>query len=161
MSTTSKIRREAIRDADEFAMAKMFYGEGAGVRRRLIGQTVQFKMANIPGYDAAFQQELAKQDFAKLSRKARRERRVKDTTQFVHRTGGALVRGDRKGLTLTGYMVLAGLYLAHQQGYDKQALSHAKAEYNKAKSWVGKKWRQLTHPGVRPVDPQFRVEQVR
>lgn len=161
MSTTSKIKREAIRDADEYAMAKMFYGEGAGVRRRLINQTVQFKIANIPGYDAAFQQELARQDFAKLSRKARRERRTKDGVQYVSRNGRALIRGDHRGLSLAAYSLVALGYFAHKEGYDKVALASAKNEYKKAKAWVGKKWRSVAHPHVKPVDPKFRVEQVR
>ena len=136
---TRSIKREAIKDADEYAMAKMFYGEGAGVRRRLINQTVQFKIANIPGYDVAFQQELAKQDFAKLSRKARRERRRIDTAKAVNKNGKALVRGDLGAMSLPIIVVAGAAYVAHQTGYDKKAVEYTKKEYKKAKAWVANK----------------------
>ena len=141
----TSIKREAIRDADEYAMAKMFYGEGAGVRRRLINQTVQFKIANIPGYDVAFQQELAKQDFAKLSRKARRERQRIDTVSAVNKNGKALVRGDYRALSLPILVVAAGAYVAHQTGADKKALDYSKKEYRKAKLWAADKRHQWKH----------------
>lgn len=147
----SSIKREAIRDADEYAMAKMFYGEGAGIRRRLINQTVQFKIANIPGYDVLFQQELAKQDFAKLSRKARRERKLIDTKQAINRNGTAIVRGDYRRLSLPIFALVGAGYLAHTAGYDKKALDYSKKEYKKAKVWVGKKrdnWKHRNDPKV-------------
>lgn len=135
----TSIKREAIRDADEYAMAKMFYGEGAGVRRRLINQTVQFKMANIPGYDVIFQKELAKQDFAELSRKARKERRRLDTIGAVNKNGRAIIRGDYRSLSLPLFVLAGAGYLAHEAGYDKKALEFGEQEYKKAKVWVSRK----------------------
>lgn len=141
----TSIKREAIRDAHEYAMAKMFYGEGAGVRRRLINQTVQFKIANIPGYDVAFQQELSKQDFAKLSRRARRERQRIDTVRAVNKNGKALVRGDYTALSLPLIVIAGTAYVAHQTGMDKKALEYSKTEYRKAKLWMHTKHHEWQH----------------
>lgn len=141
----SSIKREAIKDADEYALAKMFYGEGAGVRRRLINQTVQFKIANIPGYDVAFQQELAKQDFAKLSRKARRERRRIDAAKAVNKNGKALVRGDYTAMSLPLIAVAGAGYLAHVTGYDKKALAFVKKEYRSTKLRVTSRYDRWKH----------------
>jgi hypothetical protein len=141
----SSIKREAIRDAHEYAMAKMFYGEGAGIRRRLINQTVQFKIANVPGYDVAFQKELATQDFAKISRKARRERRLIDAKDVVNRNGKALARGDFRSLSLPILVVAGGAIVAHQTGYDKKAFEYSKKEYRKVKLWAADKRHQWEH----------------
>lgn len=40
---SNKTNREARKDASEFARAQMFYGEGAGTRRKLIRATVDAK----------------------------------------------------------------------------------------------------------------------
>lgn len=150
----TSIKREAIKDADEYAKAKMFYGEGAGIRRRLINQTVQFKIANIPGYDAAFQQELSKQDFAKLSRSARRERRRIDALATANKNGKALVRGDFRALSLPILALVGVGYVAHQTGYDKKALHYTQREVNKARVWTVvryDKWRRRHDDKVRQL----------
>lgn len=139
----SSIKREAIKDAHEYALAKMFYGEGAGVRRRLINQTVQFKIANIPGYDVAFQQELAKQDFAKLSRVARRERKLLDAKDAVNKNGKAIARGDYRSTSLPVLGLIGIGYVAHQTGFDKEVWLFSKKQYSRAKSWTLKKKSEL------------------
>lgn len=136
------IKKQAIKDADEFAKAKMFYGEGAGVRRRLIGQTVQFKVANVPGYDVAFRRELAKQDFAKLSRRARKERRLIDAKDAVAKNSRALIRGDVRSMSVPLLAVAAVGYVAHQTGYDKKALEYTQKKYRKGRAWVNMKQAQ-------------------
>ena len=141
----TSIKKEAIRDAHEFALAKMFYGEGAGVRRRLINQTVQFKIANIPGYDVAFQQELAKQDFAKLSRKARVERRKRDAIRAVNKNGSAIVRGDFRSASFPLVVIAGAAIVMHQTGADKKVAEFSKKEYRKAKLWVATKRHQWDH----------------
>lgn len=135
----SNVKRQAIKDADEFARAKMFYGEGAGVRRRLISQTVNFKKENVPGYSEAFEKELSKQDFAKLSRHAHVERKFKDAKKFVKREGKALGRLTT-GETVT---IVALGYYAHKAGLDKKAYDYSKAKYIKTKAKLKQKMRQL------------------
>lgn len=139
------IKRQAIKDAHEYAAAKMFYGEGAGVRRRLINQTVQFKIQNIPGYDVVFQRELAKVDFAKVSRSARRERKRIDAINTVSKNGRAALRGDFRAMSLPIAIAVGAGYVAHETGYDKKALAYSKKEYRKVKLWVASKRHQWEH----------------
>jgi hypothetical protein len=47
---SAKTSREARKDATEFAKAKMFYGEGAGTRRKLIKAKVEAKAGKDPNY---------------------------------------------------------------------------------------------------------------
>ena len=69
-----KTNREARKDAQEFARAKMFYGEGAGTRRKLIKAKVEGKSKKDPNYKKAFDQHLSNQDMSKHAEKARGER---------------------------------------------------------------------------------------
>jgi hypothetical protein len=71
---TKQVDKHARRDAQEFARAKSFYGEGAGTRRKLIKQTVDHKSANVPGYKKAFDHHLSRQDMSKHADKAVSER---------------------------------------------------------------------------------------
>ena len=48
------VRREAKRDANKFAKAKMYYGEGAGTQRKLIKATVESKRKKDSQYGEAF-----------------------------------------------------------------------------------------------------------
>ena len=70
--------RDARKDAKEFAAAKMFYGEGAGNRRKLIKAKVETKSKRDPNYAKAFKDNLNNQDLAKASDKARKERKSTD-----------------------------------------------------------------------------------
>lgn len=58
------VRRRATKDAKEFARAKMFYGEGAGTRRKLIKATVEERSKD-PQYKKAFDEALSKQNMSK------------------------------------------------------------------------------------------------
>ena len=53
-----KTQKQAKKDAKEFARAKMFYGEGAGTRRKLIKNTVQERSKD-PVYKKAFDEALS------------------------------------------------------------------------------------------------------
>ena len=89
------IRREARRDAKESARAKMYYGEGAGVRRRNINAIVKQKSKD-PTYKAEYEKAYAKQDLSKARRSAQRQRTVTDKTkgfrQGAGRVGRAITR---------------------------------------------------------------------
>lgn len=69
--------KRAQKDAKEYARAKMFYGEGAGTRRKLIKNTVKERSKD-PNYKKAFDEALANQDMAKHVKKAQHERTRKD-----------------------------------------------------------------------------------
>lgn len=72
--------REAKKDAEEYARAKMFYGEGAGNRRKLIKAKVESKSKDA-GYKEAFDYALSQQNMADHANKAKAERHRKDAVQ--------------------------------------------------------------------------------
>lgn len=134
---SAKTNREAKKDAEEFARAKLFYGEGAGNRRKLIKATVNAKSERSASYKKAFDHHLAKQDLSKHAEKAKSERRRKDvvgsttkTARGVHRqlTGGF-------GTVSLASAGIAGAYLyARNTGLDKRIGEMAKTTYKSAKS---------------------------
>ncbi|ADD81021.1 gp023 [Rhodococcus phage ReqiPoco6] len=127
-----KTNRDARKDAQEFARAKMFYGTGAGNRRKLIKTTVESKSKD-PSYKAAFDHHLANQDMGKHASKAKTERRRKDvsskttkTARGVHRqlTGGF-------GSVSMASALIAGAYIgARKTGIDQVIINSAKQKMN-------------------------------
>ena len=108
-----KTNREARKDAKEYARAKMFYGEGAGNRRKLINNSVKAKSSKDPSYKKAFDHHLKNQDMSKHAEKARSERRAKDTRKNVAKTA----RGVKNLALKTGANVTlasAAIYTAAQ-----------------------------------------------
>ena len=73
-----KTALQAKKDAEEFARAKMYYGEGAGTRRKLIKAQVEQRKKNDPDYAEEFERQLAAQDMEQHAHKARQERQSKD-----------------------------------------------------------------------------------
>lgn len=69
--------KEASKDAKEYARAKMYYGEGAGTRRKLIKASVNEKSKD-PDYKEAFDKALSEQDMSEHAEKAKAERKRKD-----------------------------------------------------------------------------------
>lgn len=110
-------RRRAKKDAKEYARAQMFYGEGAGNRRKIIKNIVNERSKD-PGYKQEFEKYLAEQDMSSHAEKARRERHIKDASK----TTGKTVRGVVNMALGTIGPVSAGaaaIYtLAHVTGVD-------------------------------------------
>lgn len=123
--------KEARRDAEEFARAQMFYGEGAGTRRKLIQATVQSKIDRNPAYGRAFAQELSHQDMAEHANKARKERSRQDKSESVSRNVRAIARGDNRGVNASLIVLGTVAYYAHQSGIDKKIYDAAKARVDK------------------------------
>lgn len=128
--------KEARKDAEEFARAKMFYGQGAGTRRKLIRATVDAKSKKDPTYAEAFDHHLGKQDMSAHASKARRERRRKDTTEKTSKT----VRGAHRyatggfgNVTLGAAVLGAGYLAARQAGVDQMVANSAKTTFNQAR----------------------------
>jgi hypothetical protein len=114
-------QKEARRDAREFARAAMYYGEGAGTRRKLITATVDGKAQRNPAYARAFRIELAHQDMARHASKARREREMKDVGSAFGKNIRGIVTGDLRSVNTGIIIVGAAVYVAHQTGLDKRA----------------------------------------
>ena len=99
------VRRRARRDAKEYTLARMYYGEGAGNRRKLIKATVKARSKD-PFYKSEFDKAVTKTDMSKRASQARRQRGRKN----VRNTTGKTVRGV--GNIATGNLSRAGGALA-------------------------------------------------
>lgn len=127
-------QKEARRDAREFARAAMYYGEGAGIRRKLITATVDGKAGRNPAYARAFRLELARQDMATHAAKARREREVKDVGHVVGKNVRGILTGDLRSVNTGILMMGAVVYVAHHTGADKVIYDKAKKKVNDFKA---------------------------
>jgi ribosomal protein L20A (L18A) len=138
-----KLEKVAEKDAARWAAAKMFYGEGAGVRRRLLEAEIAHKTENISGYHEMFQKAFSKQNLAEHAYKAMKERQKIDRTNIVGKNVRALARGDVRGMS-TGLIVVIGAgYIAHATGYDKIAIDKSKMYYRQLKRKYNEKKRNL------------------
>lgn len=113
--------KTARKDAKETAEAKMFYGEGAGNRRKLIANTVKQRSKD-PYYKKAYDYYLENEDMAKAAQKARVKRASIDTRQNTVKTAKQIVK---MASTITATAATA-YYLAHQTGVDKIIADMAK-----------------------------------
>lgn len=129
----SNAKKQARQDAIEYARAEMYFGEGAGTRRKLIGNTVTYRAENNEEYDRAFRQAMAEQDWADHSKKAKAERRRRDGAQAVEKNVRNLANKNY-GNVNTGVLIFVGIgYVAHKTGYDKKLLEMSKVQYRKLK----------------------------
>lgn len=132
---SSSTNREAKKDANEFARAKMFYGEGAGTRRKLIKATVESKAKKDPNYKTAFDHHLNNQDLGKRASQARGERKRKDVVSKTGKTARGVYRSLNGGFGAVSMASagVAGAYLiAKQNGYDQVVANAAKTAYRSA-----------------------------
>lgn len=108
-----KQQRQAKKDAKEYARAKMFYGEGAGNRRKLIKAKVNERSKNAD-YKKAFEKAYAGQDMAKHATKAKHERRRKDAKNTAAKTARGLVQASvgnfRRASALAVSVYMIGQY---------------------------------------------------
>lgn len=96
--------RAARKDAQEFSRAKMFYGDGAGTRRKLIKTQVESRSKKDPAYKKAFDNHLQAQDLGVHGAKARGERRRKDVVNSTAKTA----RGVKNFMMKNGAPVTLG-----------------------------------------------------
>lgn len=124
-----KTNKLAKADAEEFTRAKLFYGEGAGTRRKLIKAKVEALSKKDALYKKAFDHHVAKTDLAKRAEQATKDRKRKDVTKSVKKTGkgvGHILRGNSQyANTAAAVAVGAGTY-ARQKGLDKKAMDAGK-----------------------------------
>lgn len=117
--------REASKDAKEYARAKMYYGEGAGTRRKLIKAKVEEKSKDA-GYKEAFDYALSKQDMSKHSDAAKRERKAKDVKNSVEKTGRGIVNILAGNPQRAAASVLSAYTVLHVTGLDKKIINAGK-----------------------------------
>lgn len=104
-------RRMARADANEFAKARAYYGQGAGTRRKLVKAKVDTRFNN-PQYKAEFEHVLSGQN-AEIN-----------SVQAIGK--------PNRSVTETGATVTSGETFLHKTGLDKEA-------YNKIKSAASSK----------------------
>lgn len=118
-----KTNKMAKGDAEEFTKAKLFYGEGAGTRRKLIKAKVEERSKD-PLYKKAFDFHVEKTDLAKRAEQATKTRKRTDRKKAVKKTSkgvGHVVRGNSQYANTAAVATVAGYTYARQKGYDKKA----------------------------------------
>ncbi len=127
------INKLATADATNWARAEMFFGEGAGTRRKLLSADIQHKTERVNGYQDAFLTAYGKQNFADHAVKAAKERKRLDRSSAMGKNVRALVRGDRRGMSNGFAAVAIVVVVAKATGYDRVILDKSKLYYRKLK----------------------------
>lgn len=131
---TNTIVKEAAKDAERWAAAEMFFGEGAGTRRKLLEPEIARKVERMSGYHEAFEAAYDNLDMTKFAEQAIKERKKIDSMAKANKNFRALKSGNLRGLS-NGVFIVAGVaYVAHTTGYDKVAMAEGKKLYKKAKA---------------------------
>ena len=115
-----KTKSEARKDAHEYARAKMFYGEGAGIRRKKIKARVDTRSKKSKLYRKTFEKALSKQNMDEHAKAATRERHIKDTTATVKKTTKGVFNLVAGNATKVATSALALYYIAKITGADKK-----------------------------------------
>lgn len=137
------VNRHAQKDAKEFARAKAFYGEGAGIRRKLIKQTIEGKSKRMPGYKEALDYHIDLQDPSKHASKAVSERKRTDRKKGAKQTLGAVARrltGEMgTKAAFTAIVISGAAFLKSQKGQmlTRKYSSIAKDKINQIKMHRG------------------------
>ncbi len=146
-----KVRRMAKKDAKEYARAKMFYGEGAGNRRKLIKATVEERSKD-PVYKVEFEKELNKQDMAKHASAAKKERKTRDVVTTTSTTARGLIN-IATGNAARASAAAAGIYGAYQiakmTGTDKKVVNWCTDAFRTLKSLTSHTERQTVEEFLR------------
>jgi hypothetical protein len=130
-----KTNREAKKDAEEFTRAKLFYGEGAGTRRKLIKAKVDARSAKDPAYKKAFDHHVSSTDLGKRASQAKGERRRKDVVSKTGKTARGVHRsltGGFGNVSLAAAVLATGYTVAKRSGADQVVNRHAKSAYSAA-----------------------------
>lgn len=125
----TSIARQAEKDAREWTQAKLAYGQGAGNRRKLINETVAYKMQHIDGYEDAFTDAAEKQDVAAMAKNAKRDNRRKTINEAVVRNTRAAATGKYENLNTALLIAGGAAVVLHKTGLDKVVIQKTKDGY--------------------------------
>lgn len=134
----NKIEKMAAKDAHEYGLAQMFFGQGAGTRRKLIEAVIEERIATVPGYEVALDTAYSKLSQIEMAEKAIAERKKIDGIAKAGKNLRALKRGRLQDLSTGVYVAVGVAYVAHATGYDKKAWVEAQMLYAKAKARLRK-----------------------
>lgn len=132
---SARTNRDARKDATEFAKAKMFYGESAGTRRKLIKATVESKSAKDSNYKKAFDHHLGNQDMGKRAAQARGTRKRRDVKNSAAKNARGAVNIARGNSQYAPALLVAGVAVAgagKRAGVDKIIIRGAKTAFRTA-----------------------------
>ena len=125
-----RLEKDARRDAEEYARAKAYYGEGAGTRRKKIKNLTSERMKDAD-YKKAFEKFLGEQNMQKHQQAANRERKVQDVKNTTVKTARGVknfLLGNAVPMTTMAVVIGAGLKYTgagkHIAAYGKQAFSN-------------------------------------
>lgn len=132
----NKLDKMVAKDAYEYGVAQMFFGEGAGTRRKLIGAQVSDKAQSIPGYAEKFETAVHNLSQMEMAEKAIAERKKLDNMAKAGQNLRALKSGNLRNMT-NGALVIVGVgYLVYTTGYDKVIVREAKVQYGRLKTEI-------------------------
>jgi hypothetical protein len=132
------VNRSAKKDAREHARAKMFYGEGAGTRRKLIKGTVEGKSKRDATYAKAFDYHRNRQDMASHTQKAKSERARKNVTNTTVKTAKGvrhILNGNAQYASLAATLLVGGVAFGRRAGVDKVLMRAGKTAYSTIKNY--------------------------
>lgn len=129
----NKLEKIAKQDAEDYGLALMFFGEGAGTRRKLISAVVDQKVNDIEGYAEAFDNAFGKLNQMEMAEKALAERKKIDRAAKAGKNLRALKSGNLNNLSTGVFVIVGAVYVAHVTGYDKKIEAETKKLYKKAK----------------------------
>lgn len=122
---TKKTMKQAQKDAKEYARAKMYYGNGAGTRRKLINNTVNQRLKD-PVYKKAFEAALSSQDMEKHVRAAKRERKIANVKEAAQ----GVVTGDTgnssRGVKIAVASIIGTAGILRVTGLDRKIIGAGK-----------------------------------
>ena len=124
--TSFRTNRKAKKDAKEFARAKMYYGRGAGTRRKLIKNQVEQRSKDLPGYSEAFAKHLASQDMGKAVKSAKRTRKRNDIAYGTGKTARGVTHAIAGNPRHASAAALAIVGAARVTGADKKIAEYTK-----------------------------------
>lgn len=144
---SNRVNRMAAKDAKEHGLAKMYYGEGAGIRRRQIKNVVETRKKQDPTYAKAFDHHVTQQDLAKASAKAHSKRKRTDMAKGTAKTARGInhiINGNPQYATAAATLLVGGAMYIHKSGIDKVIFDKGKTFYKDAKSRAtGDIWDQI------------------
>ena len=124
-----KTTRAATKDAKEFTAAKMYYGDGAGTRRKLIKAKVEQRSKVDPSYKKVFDQAVSSTDMSKRADQARSKRKRTDVTNSTKKTArgiGHILRGNAQYASLFAAGLMTAGTIAYRNGGDAYVKDYAR-----------------------------------
>lgn len=147
----ARLQKDAKKDAQEWARAKAYYGEGAGTRRKLLKNKLSEKMKD-KDYQEAFDNFLKSQDMSSIQKSANRERKANDVKNAVGKTARG-IKNLMLGVGSASMAAVAIYNVAKLTGANKVIGQYARTALNS----IGNFARRARPMGGQPQWYGFRV----